>query len=477
MSSPTLILVVDLGTTSLRCSIVDQGGTVLAHRQSTVPEIRDADGLAWDGGVLAAQVLADAQSLAQDWQPNAVAIANQRTTALVWDAQTGVVQGPVLSWSDNRTITLDRDLRAQGVRMIAGLSASKWRWLLDACDASGGRRRAGQLRVGTMDSWLVWVLTQGQAHVTDHTNASHTGLYDLKTHGWDMDLATDLGFPASALPRIIACQPDGLHATALVGAPPILAVIGDQQASLVGQGCEAQGQAKITFGTSGVLNVVMGTTPLANPSRSAFGNVVQSTGDKIIYGAEASVLGAGSAIEWLVRLGVLDEARQIDTLVDPATRSDALFVSALGGIGVPHWQPQARGAFFGLSAAHGPSEMVRAVLDGISAGAAEVVAQAEQATGQTLTSISIDGGMTKSTAFTAILAATLDRPLYLAPAAEATTRGAAILALRALGGAPEAVPPAQAIIAHPDTRPADTAMWRDAVALVLAHTKSRIAAT
>lgn len=473
MPTPPLVLVVDLGTTSLRCSIVDQGGKVLASRQSTVPEIRDADGLAWDGDVLAAQVLTDTRSLAQDWQPAAIAIANQRTTAMVWEAGTGAVQGPVLSWSDNRTILQDRDLRAKGVQMIVGLSASKWRWLLAACDPDGSRADQGDLRVGTLDSWLVWVLTQGQAHVTDHTNASHTGLYDLTTSDWDMDLATELGLPASVLPRLVACQPAGLHATALAGAPPILAVIGDQQASLVGQGCETEGQAKITFGTSGVLNVVMGATPLENPSRSAFGNVVQSAASKMTYGAEASVLGAGSAIEWLVRLGVLNNAKQIDALVNPAQRSDALFVSALGGMGVPHWQPRARGAFFGLSAAHGPAEMTRAVLDGIVAGAADVIAQVEHSTHQTLTSISIDGGLTRCTAFTSILAATIDRPLYLAPATEATTRGAAILALRALGVSPPIAPPAQAMIPPPDTLPADTAMWRDAVALVLAHTKSR----
>lgn len=477
MHSPTLILVVDLGTTSLRCSIVDQTGKVVAHRQSTVPEIRDGDGLAWDGGVLAAQVLTDTQSLAQEWQPAAIAIANQRTTALVWDAKTDAVQGPVLSWSDNRTTMLDRELRAKGVRMIAGLSASKWRWLLDACDADGVRRTAGYLRVGTLDTWLVWVLTQGQAHVTDHTNASHTGLFDFTTNGWDMDIAGELGLPASALPRLTSSQPDGLHATALANAPPILAVIGDQQASLVGQGCEDEGQAKITFGTSGVLNVVMGSTPLKNPSRSAFGNVVQSTQRGIVYGAEASVLGAGSAIEWLIRLGVLKDAKQIDRLVVPNKRSDAIFVSALSGIGVPHWQPRARGAFFGLSAAHGSAEMIRAVLDGVAAGAADVVAQAEKATGQTLTSVSIDGGMTRSSAFTSILAATIDRPLFLAPAAEATTRGAVILALRALGVSPPMAPPAQAIVPQSDTLPADTAMWCDAVALVLAHTKIRKAET
>ena len=473
MTQAHRILVVDLGTTSLRCSIMDAAGAVLARRQSTVPEIRAGGGLAWDGDVLVTQVLADMQALAQDWTPAAIAIANQRTTALVWDARTHAVQGHVLSWSDNRTTALDRDLRANGVRMIPGLSASKWRWLLNACDPNGTRGQAGDLRLGTLDSWLVWALTEAQDHVTDCTNASHTGLFDLATQDWDADLVAAFGFSSAMLPRLVMSQPDGLRASALPGAPPILALIGDQQASLVGQGCEAEGQAKITFGTSGVLNVVTGAAALANPSRCAFGNVVQSNANGLVFGAEASVLGAGSSIEWLVRLGVLEDATQIDQLVDPAIRSGALFVSALDGLGVPHWQPKARGAFFGLAAAHGKAEMTRAVLDGIAAGAADIVAQVEQAIGQPLKSISIDGGMTRSSAFTSILAATLDRPVHLAPDAEATTRGTAILALRALGCTLPATAVPQVISPASDVRPADMSMWREAVDQVLAISRPR----
>lgn len=472
MTTPS-ILVIDLGTSSLRSSIVDADGMVLAARQSVIPEIRDSGGLAWDGQLIAAQVLQDSMALAQEWKPAGVAIANQRTTALVWEGDSHVVQGPVLSWSDNRTARLDRELRARGVRMVAGLSASKWRWLLDVCDPDGVRSWAGDLRVGTLDAWLIWVLTDGNSHVTDYTNASHTGLFDPGTENWDTSLAEELNIPLSALPQIIPTQPNGLSATALPGAPPILAVIGDQQASLIGQGCESVGAAKITFGTSGVLNVVTGAKRLRNPSRAAFANVVQSSPEGLTYGAEASVLGAGSSIEWLIRLGILEGAAQIDTLVDPSARSEALFVPALDGIGVPHWNATAGGAFFGLSSAHGKPEITRAVLDGIVAGTAEIIAQVEQATGQQLRSISIDGGLTKSRAFTSILAATIRRPLRLAPAAEATTRGAAILALRALGAAALSAPLPQSITPLPESVPADIAMWRDAVDMVLAHTKNR----
>lgn len=467
------ILVIDLGTTSLRASVVDARGAVCDLRQSVVPEIRDGDGLSWDGGALAAHVLADVRALAADWALAGIAIANQRSTALIWEAATGKPLGPVLSWSDSRTRDMDRALRRQGVALVPGLSASKWRWLLDAADPDNARVKAGELRVGTLETWLVWVLSDGTANVSDHVNAAHTGLFDLTTLDWNHALAQDLGFDPSLLPHLVSCLPDGITARAIPGAPPILAVIGDQQASLYGQGCVAPGSAKITFGTSGVLNMVVGDAPFAEPSRAAFGNVALSTPEGVSFGTEASVMAVGSAIEWLVRLGVLSDAGEIDRIVNPALRGDALFVAALDGLGVPHWQPRARGSFFGLSSATDPGEMTRAVLDGIASGTADIIDQMEQATGRRLEKISIDGGLTRSDAFCAILAATVDRPLYRAPNAEATTRGAAMLAHRALGLPPLADRRTEPIAAPTGTVPADRIGWQDAVALTLEHTKNR----
>lgn len=467
------VLVIDLGTTSLRCSVIDATGAVCAWRQGVVPETRDGGGLSWDGGALAAHVLADVRALAADWALAGIAIANQRTTALIWEAATGTPLGPVLSWSDTRTRDLDRALRGRGVAVVPGLSASKWRWLLDAADPDGSRARGGELRFGTLESWLVWVLSEGAAYVSDHVNASHSGLFDLATLDWNHALAGDLDLAPSLLPRPVTNLPEGIAARAIPGAPPILAVIGDQQASLYGQGCTTPGSAKITFGTSGVLNMVLGDAPFATPSRAAFGNVALSLPGGVSFGTEASVMSAGSSVEWLIRLGVLPKAAAIDRLVDPAVRSEAIFVPALHGLGVPHWQPRARGSFFGLSGATGPGEMTRAVLDGIAANAADVVAQMEQATGRRLTRIAIDGGMTRSHAFCAILAATLDLPLHRTPVAEATTRGAALLALRALGLPPPPRDDADALQAPEGTLPADIDGWRDAVALTLEHTKFR----
>lgn len=466
------ILVIDLGTTSLRCSVLDSAGEVLASRRSALPEQRDALGLSWDGNALAALVLSEAELLAREWRPQGVAIATQRTTALIWDAVSGKVLGPVLSWSDGRTRDLDRSLRAQGLVFLPGLSASKWRWLLDQSDPERTLTHKGNVRAGTMDSWLIWVLSEGAAHITDHVDASHSGLFDIAALEWDYALAEAMQIDASILPHPVSCNQTGATATALYGNPPILALIGDQQASLVGQGCDTKGAAKITFGTSAVANIILGTAPLAQHSRDAFGNVALSTQESTLYGAEAAVMSAGSSIEWLIRLGIIADAGVIDQLVDPATRSSVVFVAALDGIGVPHWQPHARGAFFGLSAANGPADMVRAVLDGIVAATADIIVRLEAAGGLPITRISLDGGLTNSRAFTAILAATLNRPLWYANTAEATTLGVARLAFRGLG---HKMPlPAPRLLTAPEgTKPADCAAWRDAVDLVLVDQKQR----
>lgn len=468
-----LVLVIDLGTTSLRCSVVDATGAICAWRQSGVPESRADDGLSWDGGELAAHLLADVRELAAEWAPAGIAIANQRATALIWEAATGRPLGPVLSWSDGRTRDLDRALRKRGVPIVPGLAASKWRWLLDRADPDGARSRAGALRAGTLDTWLIWVLSGGAAHVSDHVNAAHSGLFDLATLDWNHGLARELDLDPSLLPRLVTCLPQGIVASAIPGAPAVLAVIGDQQASLYGQGCVAAGTAKITFGTSGSLSLVLGDKPSIAPLRAAFGNVALSTPDSLSFGAEAAVISVGSAVEWLIRLGVLSEAAAIDRVVDPHTRGQALFVPALDGIGVPHWQPHARGTFFGLSGATGPGEMTRAVLDGIVSGTADIIEHMEQATGRRFARISIDGGLTRSSTFRAILAATIDRPLYLSPRTEGATHGAAMLAYRALG-----VPTPQesdgTLLSPPSgVLPADLAGWQDAVTLTLEHTKNR----
>ncbi|MBB1091083.1 hypothetical protein HUU61_07250 [Rhodopseudomonas palustris] len=464
------VLVIDFGTTSLRFSIVSATGDILEARRVVLPTLAGTAGeVAWDGDLIAATVLAETRRLAKDWQPLGIAIANQRVSCLLWDAASGRAQGPVLSWSDARTATLDRALRKSGSGHIPNLTGSKLRWLLDRVDPDRQAVAAGTLRAGTLDSFIVWVLSEGRLHVTDFTNAAQSGLLRQDTLRWDEALADLLGVPVSILPQPAPSVGPYGFAAAIDPHLPILGMIGDQQGSLLGQGCTQPGQAKLTFGTVGALNVVVGDRPTTVSSRVAFANIAYSDRSGAVYGAETSIQSAGSAIEWLVEIGVLPNPAAIDDLVDPGKRAErVVFVSALHGLGAPHWKTGARGAFLGLSAADGREALVRAVLDGIVCATADALDGLETELGRRLDRISVDGGLAASGAFCSILAATLGRDLVRAAHLEATTLGAARIGFSALGGADVFTPAAaQPIVPAPGTVPADRARARRATDMVL----------
>lgn len=469
------VLVIDFGTTSLRFSIVSLHGEILEARRVVVPKLPGTAGeVAWDGNLIAATILSETRKLADEWQPAGIAIANQRVTSLVWDAASGRVLGPVLSWSDARTAAFDRALRKAGSGHIPNLTGSKLRWLLDQADPGRKAVVNGSLRAGTLDSFVVWLLSGGELHLTDHTNAAQSGLLRHDTLAWDETLAATLGLPIAMLPKpVTSVGPHGM-ASAIHPSLPILGMIGDQQSSLYGQGCTQPGEAKLTFGTVGAFNVVLGRNP-ATSSRAAFANIVFSDRDAVTFGAETSIQSAGSVIEWLIEIGILPSADAIDDWVDPTERAErAVFVQALHGLGAPHWKPAARGAFLGLSAADGRGAMIRAALDSIVCATADALDALEADLGVKLGRISVDGGLAGSQAFCSILSATLNRDLVRAANLEATTIGAARLGFTALGHAASfAVAEAQPPIAPPGTLPADRERARRATDLVLLEMAGR----
>lgn len=467
MTRPVLVL--DFGTTSLRVSVVSPQGTILAMRRVVLPHLPGKPGeVAWDGNAIAGAVIGQTRALAGAYPVCGIAIASQRVTTVLWDRATGRAAGPVLSWSDTRTASFDRALRKSGSGHIPNLTGSKLRWLLDEADPDRQAADTGQLCGGTLESFIAFALSGGTLHISDHSNAVQSGLLDRRTLDWDRRTTDILGIPLSILPRPVPCL--GPHGMAMAIAPdlPILGLIGDQQSALLGQYCDAPGEAKLSFGTVGVVNVVVGDTPLPASSRAAFSNLAYSDRDTVRFGAESSIQSAGSAIEWLVSVGILPEPAAIDHLVDPRRKSDrAIFVSALYGLGAPQWKPAARGAFFGLAGNDGRETLIRAVLDGIVCATAEILDLIETELGRRLGPISVDGGLSASTAFLSILSASLGRDLVSTGTVEATTMGAARLGLRAVGieadmrgGQP------RPILAHPDTLPADRDVWRRAVELV-----------
>jgi len=430
------ILVVDAGTSSVRASVVRPDGTVaVEHRRAVPPSTPNPGFVEFDPRELAAAALDVARlAMKEGGEVAAVGIANQRASTVVWDRATGEPVGPGIGWQDLRTAVLCLMLQSSGVRLAPNVSATKLAVLLDMADP--GRRR--DLCFGTVDTWLAWTLSCGALHVTDATNAGLTGLVLEDVSGWDEAVLAALNIPASVLPRIVDSSGILGPALALDCAPPLAAMAGDQQASLVGQGCTRSGLAKATFGTGGMLDVCVG------PSRPAFGArggagcfpvVAWRRGGTDNWGIEAVMLSAGSAVEWLRDdLGILASAEASDEVAASVANSgDVWFVPALVGLGTPHWDFGARGTLIGLTRGSGRAEIVRAVLEGVAHRGADLVEAAEADSGVTIESLRVDGGMSANTTFVQALADACQRNIEVSPVTEATTRGAAYLAGLAVG--------------------------------------------
>lgn len=431
------ILVIDVGTSSLRAAVVRPDGTIDAMQRRSLPPDTPAPGLVeFDAAGLAAAVLdAASAALASGGPVAAVGLANQRASTVVWDRATGEPVGPALGWQDLRTVIDCMMVKAEhGIALAPNQSATKAASLLNTFDAE----RTRDLCIGTVDSWLAWVLSGGSVHVTDHTNAAVTGLVALGAREWSAPIAEVLRLPLGALPSIVDSSGVIGEATALPGRPPIAALVGDQQASLVGQSCVRPGQAKITFGTGGMLDVVTGPTPPGSLHRSAAGSfpiVAWSRAGDLTWGAEGIMLAAGSNVEWLVEdLGIIPDAAASHTVAAECADADGVsYVPALLGLGTPKWDFGARGALFGLTRGSGRPHVVRAVLEGVAQRGADLVDATEADTGLTIGTLRVDGGMSANPTFVQAVADATQRPVEVSPVVEATTLGAAYLAGLAVG--------------------------------------------
>ncbi len=302
-----------------------------------------------DGAALAKAALEAARScLDEVGQVGGVGVTNQRGTTIVWDVATGEPVGPALSWQDLRTAGTCLELQAEGLRLAPNESATKLAWLLDTYDPT----RSRDLRFGTLDTWVTWLLTDGRTHITDPSNAAVSGL--LPTEEvlagkadlvWDQARLDRFRVPEACMPTLVASSGDLAEASVLPGAPPICALVGDQQASLIGQGCVHPGDAKATFGTGAFLDVNIGGSP---PPFGAFGKSGNSGCFPIIgwqrdgvltWGVEAIMLSAGTALSWLVDdVGLLSSPAQSAEVAERCSDTgDVFFVPALIGLGTPNW--------------------------------------------------------------------------------------------------------------------------------------------
>lgn len=429
-------LVVDVGTSGVRAAVVGDDGAV---REATFREVlpsSPAPGLVEFDPAAMAQAALDVarRALSAGGPVDAVGIANQRASTIVWDRATGAAVGPGLGWQDLRTVGTCLVLREQGVRLAPNASATKAQHLLDEADPD--RRR--DLCVGTVDSWIAWQLSGGALHVTDHTNAALTGLRTPTGAGWDEEILEALRIPTTSLPTVVDSSGVVGEATALAGAPPIAGIAGDQQASLIGQGCVRPGMAKATFGTGGMLDLCLGRERPGFHTRGDGGTfpiVAWSRGGHVTWGVEAVMLSAGTNVEWLRDdMGLIATAAESHDLAATCTDSGGLcYVPALLGLGTPQWDYGARGMLIGITRGSRKAQVTRAVLEGIAHRGADLIEAAETDGAVEIASLRIDGGMSDNPTFVQALADATQRPIEVSPEREATTLGAAYLAGLAVG--------------------------------------------
>ncbi len=441
------VLVVDVGTSGVRAAIVRPDASIEhVHHAAVLPDTPAPGLVEFDAGVMAGAVLTVARAALADGGPvGGVGIANQRASTIVWERATGTPLAPGIGWQDLRTVMTCLTLQAEGIRLAPNASATKVMAILDEVDPDRARAEEGELCFGTVDTWVAWVLSGGTAggggalHVTDATNAAVTALVDPATVDWDEPLLERLRIPRSLLPRIVDSSGTVGQAHALDGAPPNCGIAGDQQASLVGQGCTLPGLAKATFGTGGMLDQCTGTAGAPGSAvRGRVGTfpiVAFRVGGTTTWGIEAVMLSAGSCVEWLRDdLGLIASAHEsADVAAQCENAGDVWFVPALLGLGTPVWDFGARGTLVGLTRGSGRPEVVRAVLEGVAHRGADLVEASEEDSGYPIAALRVDGGMSDNPVFVQALADAIGRPVEVSPVLEATTLGAGLLAGHAIG--------------------------------------------
>jgi glycerol kinase len=396
----------------------------------------------------------------------AVGITNQRASTIVWDRTTGEPVGPGLGWQDLRTVGECLVLREQGLRVAPNASATKLAHLLDLADPD----RSRDLCFGTVDTWIAWTLSSGELHVTDLSNAAVTGLMHGDGRGWSEPTLELLRIPTSVMPAVVDSSGAIGAASALDGAPPIAGIAGDQQASLIGQGCVRPGMAKITFGTGGMLDMVMGADRPRFDTRGDAGTfpiVAWRKRGEVTWGIEAIMLSAGTNVEWLRDdLGLIDSAEASAEVAGRCESADGVvYVPALLGLGTPYWDYGARGTLLGITRGTERPHIVRAVLEGVAQRGADLVEAAETDGTTKLETLRVDGGMSANPVFVQALADATQKPVEVSPELEATTRGAGFLAGLAIGtwGSDDDIARtwSAARVVEP-AGPTDRARWREA---------------
>ncbi|GAA4017027.1 glycerol kinase GlpK [Actimicrobium antarcticum] len=446
------ILAFDQGTSSSRAMLFDQMGNVVSVAQKEFRQIYPHPGWVehnpleiWAGQ---AGVASEAIAIAgvESSAIAAIGISNQRETTVVWDRATGVPVYNAIVWQDRRTADYCDALKDQGheqmVRSKTGLqidayfSGSKIKWILDNVDGARERAESGKLIFGTIDSWLVWNLTQGKVHVTDVSNASRTMLFDIHKLAWDDELLALLTIPRSMLPSVrSSSEVYGTTSGSQLGAGiPIAGIAGDQQAALFGQQCTRPGMVKNTYGTGCFMVMNTGTSPIESNNK-LLTTVAWQIGDEVHYALEGSIFIAGAVVQWLRDgLGIIKSSGAIDQLAQQVKDSDGLYmVPAFAGLGAPHWDPNARGSLFGATLGTSAAHVARAALDSIAYQTMDVLKAMEADAGMAVQELRVDGGATVNDLLMQFQSDILGVDVIRPKITETSALGAAYLAGLAVG--------------------------------------------
>ncbi len=445
------IVALDQGTTSSRCMVFDREQNVVSMAQKEFAQIypkagwvehKPIDIFVTQYGMLTeaiTQMNIDAREIA------GIGITNQRETTVVWDKHTGLPVYNAIVWQCRRTAELceeikkDRELTKYikentGLLVDAYFSATKVKWILDNVPGAREKAEAGDLLFGTVDTWLVWKLTNGKVHVTDYTNASRTMLFNIRELKWDERILKALGIPSSMLPRV--CSSSEVYGTTNINGTevPICGIAGDQQAALFGQTCFEKGDVKNTYGTGNFILMNTGDT-MVRSKNGLITTIAYGINGKVTYALEGSVFVGGAVIQWLRdKMRFFSEAHDADYFGARIKDNEGVyFVPAFTGLGAPHWDMYARGTIFGLTRGTTRNHIIRAALEAIAYQSKDVIDAMAADTGVDIREIKVDGGASVSDIImqfqSDITQKTLRRPMIR----ETTALGAAYLAGLAVG--------------------------------------------
>ena len=446
------ILALDQGTSSSRAIVFDQNGQTKAVSQKEFTQIFPKPGWVehnpmeiWSSQ---AAVIAEAITSIDINGLNiaAIGITNQRETTIVWDAETGEPVYNAIVWQDRRTSeycdSLKRDGRTDLIRSKTGLiidayfSATKIRWILENVPGARQKAEEGRLRFGTVDTWLIWMLTRGEVHVTDVSNASRTMLFNIHSLEWDKELLELMNIPASMMPQVkSSSEVYGYTKTTLFAHEVSIAgIAGDQQAALFGQMCTEPGSVKNTYGTGCFLLMNSGERPIMSKN-NLLTTIAWKIGDTVNYALEGSIFVAGSVVQWLRDgLGIIKSSSEVEALAASVPDNGGVyFVPALTGLGAPHWDQYAQGSIYGLSRGSTAAHIARAALEGIAFQTMDIVNAMQKDAGVTLKELKVDGGASRNNLLMQFQADVLGTSVIRPTVTETTVLGAAYLAGLAVG--------------------------------------------